>query len=105
MTKQFVTIDGVEYVRADVVQQIPTGNRAVIVADRGWIFAGDVTESEGMLTLTRAINVRQWESIAFNGMIENPKSPKVTLDSMKNPVEIPVASVLFRVPVSEDWGL
>lgn len=38
-----IKIDDVTYIREDAVQQKPAGNRAVVVVDRGWIFAGDVT--------------------------------------------------------------
>lgn len=39
-----VQINGVEYIRADSVPAAkPTRNRAVVVVDRGWIFAGGVT--------------------------------------------------------------
>jgi|ERR1035437_2770213 hypothetical protein len=106
MTKPnvIISIDGVNYVREDAVVAKPTGNRFVVVADRGWIFAGDLTEVDGKIFLDRAINIRRWSSIAFNGMIENPKSDKVTLDVMKNTVEFPKGSILFTIPVSENWG-
>jgi hypothetical protein len=100
-----VVIDGVKYIREDLVQASPAGNRAVIVVDRGWIFAGDVTRENGRITLTRAIHVFRWESIGFDGVIANPKSGKVTLKKMVNPVEIPEGSEIFAVPVSDDWGL
>jgi hypothetical protein len=101
-----ITIDGVKYVRADQVPApVPNGNRAVVVVDRGWIFAGDVHEENGKITLTRAIHVFRWESIGFDGMIANPKSDKVTLKRMDNPVSIPAGSEIFRIPVSQEWGL
>ena len=71
-----VLIDGVEY-----VERLPlvTGNRAVIVVDRGWIFAGDVTRENGRIKLTRAVHIIRWESIGFDGMIANPKNSKVQI--------------------------
>jgi hypothetical protein len=97
-----IELNGVKYAP---VQPAPSGTRAVVVVDRGWVFAGDVSESDGKVTLERAINVRNWSSIAFNGMVKNPTSDKVTLDHMENPVEIPVGAILFRVPVKDSWGL
>ena len=41
-----VQINGVDYVRAAQ----SNGNRAVVVVDRGWIFAGDVTMEDGRIT-------------------------------------------------------
>ena len=99
---QEVIINGVTYVPKT---DIPSGNRAVIVIDRGWIFAGDVEECYGFIRLTNAVWVFRWEEIGFNGVISNPKSDKVDLRKMDAPVEVPNGSVIFRVPVADDWGL
>lgn len=95
-----ITVNGVEYIPAK-----PNGNRAVVVVDRGWIFAGDVTEKDGRIRLSRATWVFRWESIGFDGVIANPKSSKVTLKQMQHDVDLPADTELFRVPVAEDWGL
>ena len=101
-----ITINGVEYVRADSVPTAqPNGNRAVVVVDRGWIFAGDVTRTDREITLSRVVHVFRWEGIGFNGMIADPKSDKVDLRVMANQVKVPLASVILVVPVSEDWGI
>lgn len=97
-------INGVNYVREDSIAAKPTGNRAVVVVDRGWIFAGDVTRENGRITLTNAIHVFRWESIGFDGMLANPSSSKVTLKTLVNPVEIPEGSEIFCVPVAANWG-
>ena len=99
-----IKIDDVEYVRADAVKQPITGNRAIVVVDRGWIFAGDVTRENGRIKLSRAIHVFRWESIGFNGMIENPTSNKVTLKPLAD-VDMPESAEIFCIPVKDDWGL
>lgn len=99
-----ITIDEVKYVRADSVQTKPNGNRAVIVVDRGWIFAGDVTRENGRIKLSRAIHVFRWESIGFDGVINNPKSNKVTLKPLAD-VDMPSDAEIFSIPVPENWGL
>ena len=43
MSAKNIVIDGVSYA------PVQTGNRAVIVVDRGWVFAGDVTEKDGRI--------------------------------------------------------
>ena len=96
-----VVIDGIEY--APVVTR--TGNRAVVVVDRGWIWAGDVTEHENMIVLSRVVWLFRWEDIGFDGVLANPKSSKATLKKLANHVEIPNGSIIFRVPVADDWGL
>jgi hypothetical protein len=98
-----IKIDDIEYVRSDAAKPI-VGNRAVIVVDRGWIFAGDVTRENGRIKLSRAIHVLRWESIGFDGMIANPKSNKVTLKPLAD-VDMPDSAEIFAIPVSEDWGI
>jgi len=96
-----VIIDGIEY--APVVRA--AGTRAVVVVDRGWIFAGDATREGNRIFLDNAVWVFRWESIGFDGVIANPKDKNVTLRKMKNRVEIPAQSEIFSVPVSDDWGV
>ena len=98
-----ITVNGVEYVPAS--DAVPAGPRAVLVLDRGWVFAGDVTEANGRVVLTNAVQVRSWSSIGFEGMIDDPDSDSVVLKPMPQPVDFPAASELFRVPVGEGWGL
>jgi hypothetical protein len=104
-TPDRIAVGDVDFIRADLCQQAETGNRQVIVVDRGWIFAGDATQTDTEITLSRVVHVFKWESIGFNGMISNPKSDKVDLRKMANQVKIPHASVIFAIPVSESWGL
>ena len=96
-----VIIDGIEY--APVVRA--AGTRAVVVVDRGWIFAGDVTRDGNRIFLDNAVWIFRWESIGFDGVIANPKDKNVTLRKMKNRVEIPAQSEIFSVPASDDWGV
>ena len=100
-TMENVVINGIEY--APVVSK--EVNRAVVVVDRGWIFAGDVHRENGRIRLTRAVWVFRWESIGFDGVSENPKSSKVTIKPMKNDVELPEGAEIFLVPVDDNWGL
>ena len=97
-----VKIDEVTYIREDALKQKPNGNRAIIVVDRGWIFAGDVTRENGRIKLSRALHVFKWESVGFAGIIENTK--KADLRPIAD-VDIPEDSEIFCVPVSESWGI
>lgn len=101
-----ISIDGVQYVRADSVAETPkAGKRCVLVLDRGWIVAGDVETVDGRLKVTRALHVRSWESIGFDGMIAAPKGGKCSIKPLPNGFDVPADSELFRVPVSDDWGM
>ena len=100
-----ININGIEYVPASEAQPRITSKRAVVVVDRGWIFAGDVTRENGRIKLDRAIHVFRWESIGFDGVIDNPKSINVTLKPMPSGVDLPEGAEIFCVPVDDSWGL
>ena len=99
MNKDTIEINGEIYTK-----QKPNGNRAVVVIDRGWIFAGDVTEENGRIMLNRAVWVKSWSSVWFSGVLNNPKADEVNIELLNQPVDIPSGSEVFRVPVCEDWG-
>lgn len=96
-----VTINGIEYIPAT---SKPVGNRAVVVVDRGWIFAGDVTRENGRIRLSNALHVFKWESVGFAGMIADPKKAKADLRKIAD-VDMPVGAEVFCVPVDDKWGL
>ena len=95
-----VVINGIEYAPVNKAN----GNRAVVVVDRGWIFAGDLTRKDGRILLSRALHVFRWESTGFAGMIENPKKAKADLRPVAD-VDIPEGAEIFCVPVTAEWGL
>lgn len=100
-----VIINGVDYILAANATQRILGNRAIIVVDRGWIFAGDVTRENGRIKLDKAVWVVKWEAIGFDGVIANPKSEKVIIKPLSNVVDIPEGAEIFCIPVDDDWGL
>ena len=77
--------------------------RYVVVVDRGWIFAGDMTELGDYVRLDNAVHIFKWTSIGFTGVISDPYSKGVDLRHIDT-VEIPVKSVIFRIPVADGWG-
>ena len=107
-TLSTLEINGVTYapVGSGNANSLPSGNRHVVVIDRGWIVAGDVTVDEVTkeLIVSDALHVFRWESIGFSGVLENPTSDKVVLKKMPYPVKVPAGSVIFTVPVPSDWG-
>ena len=97
-----IKINEIEYVRADSTIKQNSGNRAVIVVDRGWIFAGDVNRENGRIKLSRALHVFKWVEVGFSGMIEHTE--KADLRKIAD-VDIPEGAEVFCVPVSDNWGL
>jgi len=89
-----ITVNGVEYA------PIKTGNRAVVVVDRGWIFAGDVTEKDGRIYLTNAVWVFRWEGCGFAAVIDDPSLADIRPIS---DLDIPAGAEIFRVPVWDTW--
>ena len=101
-----LVVNGQKYHREGTQGPPPIpGKRAVIVVDRGWIFAGDVTEKDGRIRLDRAVWVFRWESIGFDGVLKNPKDPKIALRRLESPVDLPSDAEIFRCPVGDSWGL
>ena len=97
-----IVVNGETYVKATAA---PTGNRAVVVVDRGWIFAGDVTEEGGRIYLDRAVWVFRWESVGFASVVADPVGSKADIRKMSTRVDLPSDAELFRLPVSDNWGL
>jgi hypothetical protein len=98
-----ISVNGVEYVRADSIPAAkPNGNRAVIVVDRGWIFAGDITRENGRIKISRAVWVFRWESCGFAKVIEDPSNADIR--PMAD-VDMPEGAEIFCVPVNDQWGL
>ncbi len=100
-TPNTITIDNVKYVREDSITTAPTGTRAVVVVDRGWIFAGDVTRENGRIKLSRALHVFKWDGIGFAKMVETAKADLRKIAD----VDIPADAEIFCVPVPDSWGL
>ena len=100
MCKDQIEIDGVKYQRVQA-----NGKRAVVVVDRGWIFAGDVTEKDGRIYLDRAVWVFNWQAVGFAAVVADPKKAKADIRVMPTRVDLPQDAEIFRLPVGDDWGL
>ena len=90
-------ISVLESLKADAA---PTGNRHIIVLDRGWIFVGDVTEKDGGYLATNCVNVRKWSSGGFGGLSLSPSGSGAVLDKC---APIKFKDCIFMIPVAEDW--
>ena len=99
-----IVINGVEYVRADEQQPKPTGTRAVVVIDRGWIYAGDVTREDGRIKLSRCVWVFRWTGCGFAAVIDDPAGSGADIRKHAD-IDIPAGAEIFSVPVADDWGL
>ena len=91
-----ITLNGVEYAPVKPA----TGTRAVVVVDRGWIFAGDVTRENGRVKLSRAVHVFSWKNIGFAKMVETQQADLRPIAD----VDMPAGAEIFCVPVHDKWG-
>ena len=98
MASDVLTINGVEYAPI----QPRSGSRAVVVIDRGWIFAGDVTRAEGRIKLSRCVWVFKWDSCGFAAVIADPMLADIRPHA---DIDIPEGAEIFSVPVPDNWGL
>ena len=98
-----IVIDGEKFIReTDVCVPSKPGKRAIVVVDRGWIFAGDVSEDNGRIILTNAVHVFSWQG-GFALLTESVKKSKADLRSLKTNPNIPEGCEIFRIPVADDW--
>jgi hypothetical protein len=97
-----IVVNGEKYIK--VVPPV-SGRRVVLVVDRGWIFAGDLTEENGRIFLDRAVWVFRWESVGFAAVVADPVASKADLRRMSTRVDVPVDAEVFRLPVCDTWGL
>ena len=79
--------------------------RAIVVVDRGWIFAGDVTDKNGRVLLANAVHVFKLVVNWFSRIVDEWNSGYVDVRRLSAPVDLPVESELFRIPVPAGWGL
>jgi len=91
-----VVIDGITF-----LPQSPPSGRAVVVVDRGWIFAGDIRRSDGRIYLANAVWVFKWESCGFAKVIEDPS--KADIRPIAD-VDIPSGAEIFCIAVPTGWG-
>jgi hypothetical protein len=108
MACERLDINGVKYVREDTTTK--PGKRAVVVIDRGWIYAGDVEHYEDpilgkRLRLTRAVHIFKWALCGFEAVVAKGKDSGADLRPCAGSVDVPADAEIFRRPVGDDWGL
>lgn len=67
-----ISINGVEYIRKDSAVSPNIGDKRIIVADRGWVFAGDCEDNaDGTVTIKNAWSIRRWGTTRGLGELVN----------------------------------
>jgi hypothetical protein len=79
------------------------GDKRIVVLDRGWIFAGNLSKDDGdIFTLTDAVNIRKWEKGGFGAVSLGAKSAGCTLDKCAS-LRFHSNAMIFNCPISEGW--
>lgn len=99
-----ITLDNVEYVRADSIDYKPT-KKQIVVLQRGWIVIGDVEKSEAEVNITNCSVIRVWGTskglgeIAFSG-----PTGKTILDECPDISVHPLTVVLYMNVNEDKWN-
>lgn len=99
-----ITIDDVQYVRADSIKQpVPTGPIKILVLDRGFVYVGRLTgtdEESGHFILENAHNIRYWGTKNGLGELVNGPLKDTKLDPV-GIVSIPERALIHIIEVSQ----
>ena len=78
-----IEINGIKYVRADsVAPPEKIGPVRIVVADRGWVFVGNVEEHDDKsVTITNCRNIRRWGTTMGLGELQNGPTNKTQYDA------------------------
>ena len=78
------------------------GDRHLIVLDRGWIFAGDMSLKDDVYTVTNCQNIRKWGKGGFGALSRSAALSGATLDACES-IRFKASALIFAVPIAEDW--
>ena len=89
---------------AQELEKKVTGNRNIVVLDKGWIFVGNLANNgDETFSLSNVCNLRKWQAGGFGMVVTEPAKAQVTLDKCGD-INFRSASVIFTAPISENWG-
>lgn len=98
-----IKIDDVEYVRKG--KPSPLGPIKIIVADRGFVYIGHMTETADFITLSRARNIRVWGTTKGLGELTQGPCAGTKLDIVGG-IRFPMRAVISIIDVDESkWTL
>ena len=79
-----------------------TGDRHIVVLDRGWIFVGNLSCKDDVYTLSNCKNIRKWSTGGFGALSRSAKESGATMDDAA-PLRFDKRAMIFVVPVGADW--
>lgn len=91
-----IIVDGVEYVKKE-----QSGDIKIVVADRGYVYVGNVVDDGNFTTITNAKNIRYWGTSEGLGELVNGPLSSTKLDEFGT-VKIPNKAVIFYLDVNQE---
>lgn len=74
--------------------------KKIVVADRGWVFVGDVTANDdGSVTIDNAKNIRVWGTTNGLGQLRNGPTESTIVDDYGTVMCTPI----FTIDVLSGW--
>jgi hypothetical protein len=98
-----ITINGIDYVRADDNIAVSDTQHVIIIAQRGWIFEGkkDMVTAPSEITLLNANVVRSWSNgRGIGGLCQKDYKDEYTLDPVGQ-VTFPREGIIAEIAITE----
>ena len=91
-------IDDVKYIREDSLKhQFDIGDKRIIVAGRGQVFAGDcIDNDDGSVTISNAKNIRRWGTKKGLGELSNGPLDDTVYDEYGTVKTIPIIIIAIK---------
>lgn len=100
-----LVIEGVTYVPKDSVQQF-TGDKKIVVLQRGWIHIGDFERNGNDCKLRNAYNIRVWGTTKGLSELVHGPTASTKLDKCEGIIEFDWLTVVYTITVnSEKWKI
>lgn len=79
--------------------------KEIVVAERGWVFIGDVRETDGQITIENAKNIRRWGTTRGLGELAQEGPLEGTKLDEYGTVSLHPLAVVARIKVTTDkWN-
>lgn len=88
-----INVNGIDYVPANNAPASPT---QIVVAQRGWVFAGQVSQEGDDIVIRDARNIRIWGTTKGLGELVNGPLSSTKYD-LYGTVRLPAISVVARI--------
>jgi len=69
----------------------------IAVLERGWVFIGEASVADGLLTLSKARNIRRWGTTTGLGEIATGGPTKKTVLDDAGTIRAPIANVIALI--------